>query len=201
MLLEKEYSARDKILDAALVEFGTHGYTKASTNRIYQEAKVSKGLIFKIFQSKDNLFTEVFKRSLGRMLSEMELTKITDSHDMIEKMMAVVAWKLKYATSHPQDTLVMMEGFNSPPKEVQLYLQEHIRELTVLSTRSFFSDISMENIRDEYTKEDVLTNLEIGMIGLQEKYLSQKMTLDDMESFKDLGLKFLNTILKGMEKK
>jgi AcrR family transcriptional regulator len=64
--LEKAKSTKDKILEAALIEFGTKGYKDASTNQIYPLASVSKGAIFKIFGSKANLFYEVFSLSLTK---------------------------------------------------------------------------------------------------------------------------------------
>ena len=44
---------RQKILDAALMEFAEHGYEKASTNRIVKEAGIGKGMLFYYFKSKN----------------------------------------------------------------------------------------------------------------------------------------------------
>lgn len=45
-----------EILSAALEEFSQHGYDLASTNNIVAKAGISKGLLFKYFLSKENLF-------------------------------------------------------------------------------------------------------------------------------------------------
>jgi len=46
----------DAVVRAALGEFARYGYSHASTNRICEQAGVSKGALFHNFHSKDNLF-------------------------------------------------------------------------------------------------------------------------------------------------
>jgi AcrR family transcriptional regulator len=46
----------EAVLEAALKEFSSYGYSHASTNRICQKAEVSKGALFHNFHSKENLF-------------------------------------------------------------------------------------------------------------------------------------------------
>ncbi len=46
----------EAVVRAALKEFSRYGYSHASTNRICEEAGVSKGALFHNFRSKDNLF-------------------------------------------------------------------------------------------------------------------------------------------------
>ena len=47
---------RKTILDAALQEFADYGYEYASTNRIVEKAKISKGSLFYYFKSKKELY-------------------------------------------------------------------------------------------------------------------------------------------------
>lgn len=46
MQTEIKPDSRRKILDAAIAEFALRGYEAASTNRICQQADISKGLLF-----------------------------------------------------------------------------------------------------------------------------------------------------------
>ena len=56
--ITKSKVSRQKIIDAALKEFGQHGYEGASTNQICLSAGISKGLLYHYFKSKENLFAE-----------------------------------------------------------------------------------------------------------------------------------------------
>lgn len=53
--------SRAKILDAARVEFVTHGLTGARVDRIAEQAGVNKNLIYHYFKSKDDLYLEVLE--------------------------------------------------------------------------------------------------------------------------------------------
>lgn len=59
-LLELIPPKRDAILNAALKEFSSQGYDKASTNIIAKEAGISKALMFHYVRSKQELFFVVY---------------------------------------------------------------------------------------------------------------------------------------------
>ncbi len=200
MFLGEVKTPREKILDAALIEFGEKGYLHASTNQIYPIAKVSKGLIFKIFGSKANLFYEVFQNSLHKMLEELEKQSFQNYKDPFEKIVSVILFKVEYTKNHPFDTNVMLEAIANPPYEIQKKIHDNIQDLTVLSMDLFFNDISMDNIDPSYSKEEVIRYLNIGVTGLQETYISKNLSLDYLDQVKGESIKFLKTILKGMEK-
>ena len=54
--LNQDDQRKDRILEAALIEFADKGYKKASTNTIVREAGVSKGLLFHYYKSKKDLY-------------------------------------------------------------------------------------------------------------------------------------------------
>lgn len=58
MTEEIKPDSRQKILEAAIAEFAARGYEAASTNRICQQAEISKGLLFHYYKSKHQLFAE-----------------------------------------------------------------------------------------------------------------------------------------------
>lgn len=72
------------ILGSALSEFAEYGYDGASTNRIIQRAGISKGVLFKYFTSKEELFYYVIKTYQER---EREfLTPYEHSNNIFEEM-------------------------------------------------------------------------------------------------------------------
>lgn len=53
---EKNLQSRQKIMEAALKEFGENSYVEASLNTICREGEISKGIIYHYFKDKDELF-------------------------------------------------------------------------------------------------------------------------------------------------
>lgn len=190
---------REKILEAAIAEFGYHGYRSASTNKIHLAAGVSKGAVFKMFKSKAELFYQAFARALDEMLAALDNEKPDNSVDAFDKIMALTFWKMDYAQKYPEATKVMLEAISNPPPSVRERIFQHVEALKRLSIKTFFTDIPMENIRPEFSREDVMKYLEIAISGIQATYLNQPLTLEYMTSIKEESINYIKTVLRGME--
>ena len=57
----------DSIYEAAVNEFYKNGYEIGSTNSIVKEAGISKGALFKYFESKANLYIYVVDRAIDTL--------------------------------------------------------------------------------------------------------------------------------------
>ncbi|MGW6544491.1 TetR/AcrR family transcriptional regulator [Streptomyces massasporeus] len=63
---------RERILVAAMDEFGTHGYSTGSLNVIAREAGVAKGSLFQYFSGKLDLFSYVAEQTSLRVHAHMQ---------------------------------------------------------------------------------------------------------------------------------
>ena len=63
---------RERVLEAAQREFGTHGYSTGSLNTIAREADIAKGSLFQYFEDKLEFFTYVAEETASRIHTEME---------------------------------------------------------------------------------------------------------------------------------
>jgi len=60
---------KDKILNAALTLFATNGYHTTSVSQIAEAAKVSKGLTYNYFDSKEALLLAIIERASDTMMA------------------------------------------------------------------------------------------------------------------------------------
>ncbi|MET7383284.1 TetR/AcrR family transcriptional regulator [Streptomyces sp. NPDC005526] len=63
---------RERVLVAAMDEFGTHGYSTGSLNVIAREAGVAKGSLFQYFSGKLDLFSYVAEQTSLRVYAYMQ---------------------------------------------------------------------------------------------------------------------------------
>ncbi|MGW2616896.1 TetR/AcrR family transcriptional regulator [Streptomyces sp. NPDC001500] len=63
---------RERVLVAAMDEFGTHGYSTGSLNVIAREAGVAKGSLFQYFSGKLDLFAYVAEQTSLRVYAHMQ---------------------------------------------------------------------------------------------------------------------------------
>ncbi|MFC5185183.1 TetR/AcrR family transcriptional regulator [Actinomadura harenae] len=63
---------RERVLEAAMREFGEHGYSTGSLNTIAREAGIAKGSLFQYFRDKLEFFAFVCDEASRRIREEME---------------------------------------------------------------------------------------------------------------------------------
>jgi AcrR family transcriptional regulator len=63
---------RDRVLHAAMREFGEHGYSTGSLNNIARDAEIAKGSLFQYFSDKQEFFAYVCDETSRRIREEME---------------------------------------------------------------------------------------------------------------------------------
>nr|WP_274637783.1 TetR/AcrR family transcriptional regulator [Microbacterium bovistercoris] len=61
---------QDTIMDAALREFAAHGFGGASLNRIIAAAELSKGSLYYYFDGKEDLYADVIRRQVERLVHD-----------------------------------------------------------------------------------------------------------------------------------
>lgn len=100
-LLELEPERRDALLNAALEEFVTKGYDQASTNRIAQNAKMSKPLMFHYVTNKQELFLAVYEYFTD-LLEQEYFTKMDFSQgDVFLRLRQSYLLQLKLIKDYP----------------------------------------------------------------------------------------------------
>jgi len=198
--VDKKQQTQEKILDAALKVFAADGFDIASTNAIYKKAGTSKGVIFKYFPTKAALFYAVFDRELTKMVTESMMITYSEADNPFAKITDLIIWKIEYAQKHPEATKVLAEGIAKPPQPHDLLILSKLTQLTNLSFERFFGDISMTNIREGLSKDDVTKTIKIGIAGLQSVYVSGHPEFPFSKTAREECMRYLEIIYRGMEK-
>ena len=73
---EKTKLTKEKIIHAALKEFGTKSDEMASLNTVCSEHNISKGLIYHNFKNKDELYLECIKICYTQMIESINKIQI-----------------------------------------------------------------------------------------------------------------------------
>ncbi len=109
--LESNDIKRNRILQAALIEFADKGYKKASTNTIVREAQVSKGLLFHYFISKKDLYIYIFKYAKDTVQQDT-LAKINFAdRDVLNRLYSATIAKIDAYTKHQLFTKILEKHY------------------------------------------------------------------------------------------
>ena len=93
---------RDRVLAAAMAEFGRHGYSGGSLNVIAREAGVAKGSLFQYVEDKFDFFAHVAEHTsllvYGAMVPYLDAT---EQIPFAERLGDLVAVWMDYMATHP----------------------------------------------------------------------------------------------------
>lgn len=152
---EKTELTKERILNAAIQEFGTNGYAASTLNAICSRQEIAKGLLYHNFSGKDDLYLACVSRCFTDVV---EYLKGQDIQDDLEKYMKL---RLEYFSRHPHHARIFFESILQPPAE----LNEQIRKLRVdfnVFNRSVYqAALSKMALREGITETDAITYYEI----------------------------------------
>jgi TetR/AcrR family transcriptional regulator len=104
---EKSFDREEELLEAALEEFSTNSYEKASLNNIIKRAGISKGTFYYHFQDKQALYLYVLEHAVNAKWEFIRDTVqeggvVADGTDIFELFKLQARAGAQFARAHPQ---------------------------------------------------------------------------------------------------
>ena len=92
---------RNAVINAALEEFGSFGVINASTNNIVKRCGISKGSLFKYFETKDDLCFYLFEMVTNEMLGDLANKMKDFSSEIFQKIIDYSVWETSWYIDNP----------------------------------------------------------------------------------------------------
>lgn len=92
---------QNNIIQVSISEFAQYGFVNASTNRIVKEVGISKGSLFKYFDSKEDLYFYVLDIVTGEMLQDMENGIKDLSTNLFQRIIDYSALEISWYIKNP----------------------------------------------------------------------------------------------------
>ncbi|EYC52502.1 transcriptional regulator [Hylemonella gracilis str. Niagara R] len=119
---------RARLLEAAVEEFASHGYSGARTDRIVQAAGTSIRMLYHYFGDKDGLYLEVLDTVMAE-LRQAELQAIPDDLPPMEGLLRAFDFIAEHFADHPK--LRKLLAFENLNEARHLSLSERIPKMAV----------------------------------------------------------------------
>jgi TetR/AcrR family transcriptional regulator len=100
--LKLSQEKQQQILDAAIQEFASEGYALASTNHIVERAGISKGVLFKYFSNKEQLFLYLCEYVADRRGQWLSVPKDELPTDLFDILRVFAVRDLEFLSQEPQ---------------------------------------------------------------------------------------------------
>ena len=152
---ERTALTKERILQAAIQEFGTNGYAATTLNAICSRHGISKGLLYYNFSGKEELYLACVSRCFSNVTRFLEEKDIQDD---LEKYMSL---RFSYFSGHPDQARIFFEAMLQPPAALAAPIQEAKREFNALNRKIYQSAISKITLREGITEKDAMEYYEV----------------------------------------
>lgn len=197
---EKTRISRERILQAAIREFGKNSYSSGSMNSICEDNGLSKGLIYHNFRNKDDLYLCALKRcvdDLNGYISEGDY----DDSSMESKALCILNRRIEFFATNHSYKILFFYSFYEPPKS----LSKEISEIHKEYVKTIVDLLSCFKFRNGKSNDFILEyfNLSAGMIVRYTKdNIPDGMDINEIAEEHDKNLKiFIDTIFFGVAEK
>ncbi len=101
LFYEIDEEKKKRITEAAIKEFAEYGFENASTNQIVKESGISKGSLFKYFESKEDLYFYLMDTVSLQMAEDMKTDIANLPADIFERVALYSATEISWYASNP----------------------------------------------------------------------------------------------------
>lgn len=152
---KKTEITKEKIIAAAIEEFGTKGYINSSLNNICNNFKISKGLIYHNFKNKDDLYLVCARRCF------LEVTEYLKAQNIESDLHRYMELRLKFFSEYPLYARIFFEAILQTPSKLINEIKEIKSDFDELNKSIYRSALQNLTLRNDVTEKDALEYYEI----------------------------------------
>jgi len=180
---------QQNIIQVSLREFALYGYDVASTNRIVKEAGISKGVLFKYFDSKDSLFLYICELAITELGAALPIANPESVDDPFAWLVDLSIRKITYSIEHPLTYQLLMRVAKQPKHEVYAKIMHRAVGMSQALMSQLAARLPTQRLRTGVTWERVFAIVNWVAQGLEAKYFASipDVISDDLsQSFQPL---------------
>lgn len=147
---KKTELTKEKIINAAIEEFGTKGYSGASLNAICNTG-ISKGLLYHNFENKDAIYLACVKRCFR------ELTDYLKQQDIGADFQKYMSARICYFSEHKENAHIFFEAVLQPPSHLQKQIAELKIDFDMLNKELYQKILLTVTLRSGVTEQEALS--------------------------------------------
>ena len=149
---EKSQISKEKILNAAIIEFGTNTYESASLNNICSDNNISKGLIYHNYKNKDELFLCCVRETFDALVNYLKDATFEDM-SLEESVKEYLDLRRNFFKENSHFSNIFFNIALQPPvhlkKEIKV-LKKELDDLNVGYYREFLGKVKLrKNVSEE----------------------------------------------------
>lgn len=188
---------KEKLIEVCIIEFSQFGYINASTNRIVENAGISKGSLFKYFNTKEELYLYILDYVILTITNDI-LDKIKSlPKDLFQRILVVSEIEFDLYLNNPYIYKLFKKALNDDTT-----ISKKLKKKYSLQANIFFDDIfsDIDTNKLKFEKKKTLEVIKWVISGFNEYFIQSidenTMELNDLKNEYFIRLKQYMEIIK-----
>ncbi|MDE6529889.1 MAG: TetR/AcrR family transcriptional regulator [Lachnospiraceae bacterium] len=187
-----------KIISVGITEFGTYGFSNSSTNRIVQNAGISKGSLFKYFTNKEDFFFFILDAVTAELSEDLDKAAANFSKELFQRVIDYSTAEFSWYIHNPEKYRLIMMAFSQNDVEIYPKVMARYRNQEQDIYYRLLEDINTDHFRWE--RKMTIDILKWFLKGFNEDFIrGTNMEQHDLEHIKSDYVKSLLTHMEVLK--
>lgn len=153
---EKNEISRQRILIAAIEEFGQNDYSLASTNSICKNHNISKGLMFHHFKNKDEIFLSCISKCINELVLYIKNNYSLTCDNLETNLENYFLIRQQFFQSNPYYSQIFNNTNINTPKHLIEIINNLKLQLKELNTDILKGILSNQSLKNEISEDEII---------------------------------------------
>lgn len=153
----KNELSKERILKAAIEEFGNHDYATASTNRICKNHGISKGLLFHYYTTKDEIFLVCTQKCIDEIVDYLQVNYSRGEGAWLEHINRYLQVRYEFFKAYPELGRIFRTIIFNPPPHLKEIILVQKSKLYALNKKILLEIIEGLALKTDLSKEKAVT--------------------------------------------
>ena len=196
---ERKERSKEKILQAAFEEFATNGYEAVNIEGICTRHRISKGMMYHYFTSKDDLLLACIRSTFEALEDKIknESVSIKDG-PVLERIRDYLMIREYYFIDHPLQKKIFEIAIIKTPTTLAKTISELHQPLKRLNHEFISKEIKRSKLRSDVTQDQIMRYLEVIDRFLLDIVRSYSTEISDIDGLFQSTEEVLDLILYGI---
>ncbi len=195
MFFELNDKKRSKIIEICIAEFSQYGYANSSTNRITQNASISKGSLFKYFRNKEELYFYILDMVTTELITDLKTDVATLPPDLFERTIQYSESEFVWYIKHPEKFRLIITAFSQADDRLRQKTESRYN----LQGQDIFYEIlaEIDTTTLKWDKQKTTDILKWFLLGFKEDFISH-MQPEDFSDIELIRHEYVNSLTNYM---
>lgn len=183
-----------QLINAGFTEFGTHGFQRASLNKILKKSNIPKGLFYHYFTQKEDLYQYLYSYGINVITKRLIDSTVLDETDYIKRLIKnyIIKAEVYHEFEHFEQFIMQVYRDDN---------QAFLKTINVQDSKDYVQRFMKDNIDVVKFRTDYhAANIRVASRYMREAMTDiinriQNMTIEDIQTYLEQEAQYLKMIL------